>query len=463
MALEYPSNLTSQPTASNSLKWGMLAVLILLGLGVWYIVHQHGSNQQNTEKSQGASGDKPRANSVRVAAVAQQNVKIYLDALGTVTPRNAVTVTSQITGPLLRVAFTEGQMVKAGQLLAEIDPQPYQAQLAQAQGQLIKDEALLANARVDMQRYETLWKQDSIAKQQVDTQAALIRQYQGAVAVDQAQIKSAKVQLGYTRIVAPISGRIGLRQIDPGNIVQASTGAIATIAQLQPITVLFSVPQSELPAIVQRMQQVKSLPTEAYNRAQTIKIADGSLLTTDNQIDVATDTIKMRAIFNNQDNALFPNQFVNIKLLLDEKINALVMPVAAMQRAKNGDFVYVFNAADSTVHRQTVKTGYVQGELVIVEDGLKAGDQLVVDGTDKLKDGAKVKVVSQHAANADDAAMADVQATQPATTQADGTIAAPTPQNDAPAPATAGEAKASSAADVAAKQINAHRHRQSNP
>lgn len=387
-------------------KWGLLT-LIIFASGVWFWKHhtgqtvdagaQVGAGEKSGRGSKFGKDSKPQP--VSVAKVMQRDVSVYLDALGTVTPRNTVTVIPRVSGQLKSVSFHEGQMVKAGELLAQIDAQPFEVALAQAEGQLLKDKALLENALIDLNRYTTLKAQDSIAEQQVATQQSLVSQYRGAVAVDQSQINSAKLQLSYCRIVAPISGRIGLRQVDAGNLLQ-STGAtgIATITQVQPITALFSLPEDYLPKV--NKQHAEPLAVDAFDRAQTEKLSTGKLLTTDNQIDVTTGTIKMRAVFDNNDGKLFPNQFVNIKLLLEVKKDALLIPAAALQRGRKGEYVYVVDDT-KTVTQTPVKSGYVDGESVVIEHGLTLGQAVVIDGTDKLKDGAKVKVVDMDAAQSD--------------------------------------------------------------
>lgn len=389
-------------------KWGVLT-LIVLASGAWFWKHHTAQPAGASMQAEGggksgrgaAFGKDSKPKPVSAAKVMQRDVRVYVDALGTVTPRNTVTVIPRVSGQLESVRFHEGQMVKAGELLAQIDAQPFQVALAQAEGQLLKDKALLENALIDLNRYTTLKAQDSIAEQQVATQQSLVSQYRGAVAVDQSQINSAKLQLSYCRIIAPISGRIGLRQVDAGNLLQSTgTTGIATITQVQPITVLFSLPEDYLPRV--NAHRTEPLIVDAFDRAQTEKLATGKLLTTDNQIDVTTGTIKMRAVFDNNDGKLFPNQFVNIKLLLEVKKDALLIPAAALQRGRNGEYVYVVDDT-KTVIQTHVKSGYVDGDSVVIEQGLTAQQSVVIDGTDKLKDGAKVKVVDMNASQSDEA------------------------------------------------------------
>lgn len=346
-------------------------------------------------EGQGARyGGQDRAQPVSVAAVGRRDVPLWLTAIGSAVPRNLVTVRTRVDGELFKVHFTEGQTVKQGQLLAEIDPRPFQAQLTQANGQLARDSALLQNARIDLERYRDLWSKDSIPRQQLDTQEALVRQYQGTVENDRGLVENAKVQLAYTRISAPVSGRVGLRLVDPGNQVHAAdANGLVSIAQLQPMTVVFAVPETDLPGINRRLGGGDPLPVEAWDRDQKNRLAAGRLLTTDNQIDLATGTIKLKAEFANADNALFPNQFVNVRLLLGTQKDATVVPGAAVMRGAHGAFVYTVDGANG-VKSVPVAPGAADGELVAVEGAVKPGDRVVTDGADKLRDGAKVEVIS---------------------------------------------------------------------
>ena len=374
-----------------------LIAAVLVGLigGVWYWSAHHA--QPASAAGGGRGGMKgaggSRAQPVSVAAVRRTDIRVWLNALGTVTPRNLVSVRAKVDGTLLKVNFREGQMVKTGELLAEIDPRPFQIQLDQARGQLTRDTALLDNARLDLARYQELLGKDAIARQQVETQAALVRQYLGTVESDRSQVANARLQLEYTRVTAPTSGRIGLRQVDPGNQVHASdANGLASIAQLQPTTVVFAVPEANLPAINRRVGAHEAIPVEAWDREQTHHLANGRLLTTDNQIDPATGTIRIKAGFANRDNALFPNQFVNIRLLLDTLTQVVAIPSAAIQRGDKGSFVYRVDA-DGKVAMVPVSPGAVDGEWVAVTGAIEAGDKVVIDGADKLRDGARAEII----------------------------------------------------------------------
>ena len=331
-----------------------------------------------------------QATPVGVATVTSGDVNVTLNALGTVTPLATVTVKPQVGGQLVRINFTEGETVRAGQVLAEIDPKPYQAALDQANGQLARDQAQLANAEVDLKRYQTLAAQNSIAAQQVDTQAALVRQLQGVIKSDQANVEAAEINLNYATIKSPITGRVGLRQVDIGNLLSAgqATG-IAVVTQLQPISVVYSVPEDSIADIMTRLRQGGKLNSDAYDRGQNKKLATGILATVDNQIDTTTGTVKLRAMYDNTNTELFPNQFVNIKLLVNTLHKQLVVPAAAIQRGASGTFVFLVNP-DHTVSMRNVMLGQTADDRVAVASGLMAGDTVVVDGADRLRDGAKV-------------------------------------------------------------------------
>ena len=344
--------------------------------------------------TKGAPGGAPRVTPVIAAAVTQGDIDLIVNGLGTVTPLRTVTVRTRVDGELMRVLFQEGELVKEGQLLAEIDPRAFHVQLQQAQGQLARDRALLENARLDLERYKTLFQQDSIAKQQVDTQASLVRQYEAAVTMDRSQIESAKLQLAYSKVTAPISGRIGLRLVDPGNIVRSGDqNGLVVITQLQPVAVLFTVPQDLLPSVMKRIQSGEEISVEAWDREQRTKLADGRLASADNQVDPQTGTVKLKAQFENADGGLFPNQFVNARMKLDTLRDVVIVPSAAVQRGAQGMFVYVVKP-DNTVELRTVTLGPLDGQRQAINNGLRAGETVVTDGVDRLRPGAQVEVAA---------------------------------------------------------------------
>jgi multidrug efflux system membrane fusion protein len=338
---------------------------------------------------------------VGVATAATGDVRVVLNALGTVTPLATVTVKTQIAGQLQQIAFTEGQMVHKGDFLAQIDPRPYQAALEQDEGQLAHDQALLKQSQADLVRYQTLLRQDSIARQQAEDQTFLVQQYQGSIRSDQAQIDTQKLNLVYCHIVAPVDGRVGLRQVDQGNYVQTSdSNGIVVITQEQPISVVFTIAEDDLPAVQKQLRAGTALTVAAYDRANVTLIASGTLATTDNQIDTTTGTVKLRALFANPDEALFPNQFVNARLLVNTLHGVVTVPAAAIQRGAPGTFAYVV-AADNTVSVRVLKLGVTDGDKVQVTSGLNAGDRVVIDGTDRLREGAKVSVQPARTGTAD--------------------------------------------------------------
>jgi multidrug efflux system membrane fusion protein len=332
---------------------------------------------------------------VNVATAEKGEIPLTVNALGTVTPLATVTVRPQVTGYIVRIAFQEGQMVKEGDVLAVVDPQPYRLALQQAEGQLGRDQAQLHNAEIDLERYQTLFAQDSIARQQLDTQNALVRQYRGVVQADEAAVGTARLNLERCEIRAPLTGRVGLRQVDQGNYVaNGDANGIAVITQVQPISVLFTVPEDQLQQVLQRVRSGAILPVTALDRSQKTRIAAGTLSTIDNKIDTATGTVKLRAIFDNADERLFPNQFVNVELLVDTLKDVTVLPVAAIQRGAPGTFVYAVDK-DSKVSVRPVKLGAQTPEKVAVETGAAPGDVVVTDGADRIRDGALVLLPGQ--------------------------------------------------------------------
>jgi membrane fusion protein, multidrug efflux system len=377
--------------------WIGLAVVILAGVGIYLL----GAPSRGADSRPSRQGQNPAARGVPVVTAAAEtgDMQVYLTALGTVTPLNMVTVKSRVDGQLMRVLFSEGQFVKAGDLLAEIDPRPFQVQLEQAEGQMNHDQALLKNAQLDLERYQVLFQQDSIAKQQLDTQEALVRQYQAQLKVDQGQIDSARLQLTYCRITAPIAGRVGLRLVDPGNIVHASdANGLIVITQTDPIAVIFAIPEDNLGRVQQQMQGGRKLAAEAYDRDLKKRLATGFLMTIDNQIDQSTGTVKFKAVFPNPNGALFPNQFVNTRLLVDTLHDAVIVPTAAIQHSPTSAFVFVVKP-DNTVEARNVQPATTEGEQTAVASGLKSGEVVVTDGVDKLQPGSKIARAPQAAAS----------------------------------------------------------------
>ena len=399
-SMELPEPGTRDSSAARPSKsrwWLWIVILAVVAIGIWYY-RGHSTSEADgkaatgtgtTGKGKGA-GAAGMTVPVVVATAQKGDLPVYLIGLGSVTAFNTVTVRSRVDGQIVKVNFTEGQFVHAGDALIEIDPRPYQVMLEQAEGQLAKDQAQLHDVQVDFERYTLLFNEGVIAKQQVDTQQAQVGQYQGAIKADQATIDNAKLQLVYSRITAPISGRVGLRLVDQGNIVHSSdTTGLLVITQLQPISVIFTLPQDQLQQVLVKLRGGGQLPVEAYGRDDLTKIADGKLATIDNTIDPTTGTYKLKSIFSNENNVLFPNQFVNVHMLVDTKRGLIVVPAAAIQRGPQGTYVYVV-AGGNTANIRTVTIAQTTGNDVGISSGLNPGDVVVIDGTDKLQDGSKV-------------------------------------------------------------------------
>jgi multidrug efflux system membrane fusion protein len=370
--------------------WIVLLAVCLIGVGAYVLFVK--AQSRAPKKGQG-----PVTPPVPVVAVEAKKASfnVYISGLGSVTPLNTVTVRTRVDGQLMEVLYREGQIVRSGDLLARIDPRPFEVQLTQAEGQMARDVAQLKNAQLDLERFQVLWKQDSVAKQQLDTQEALVRQLEGTIKTDQGQIDSAKLQLVYCQITAPIGGRVGLRLVDPGNIVHASdVNGLVVITQLQPITVIFPIPEDSLPQVLARLKTGERLPVEAYDREMRQRLAVGSLLTVDNQIDPTTGTVRLKAIFSNEKNELFPNQFVNARLQVDVRREATVVASPALQRGPQGTFVYVVKA-DRTATVRMVTVGEIQGGEASLKSGLSPGELVVVDGADRLREGTRVDLRPQ--------------------------------------------------------------------
>ena len=371
-------------------RWPWLLAVVLLA-GVGYGLHATSATRQPASAETAARQVGP-AVPVSVATAREGDLPVYLTGLGSVTAFNTVSVKSRVDGQLIKVAFQEGQFVHEGDLLAEIDPRPFEVQLTQAEGQMARDAALLKDAQINLARYRELLERKLIAKQQVDDQAALVGQYVGAVKMDQGLIDNARLQLTYSHITAPISGRVGLRLVDAGNMVHATDpNGLLVITQVQPIAVLFTLPEDNLPPILGKVRAGERLTVEAYDRAGQNKIAAGALLTVDNQIDQSTGTTRLKAIFPNDDDVLFPNQFVNARLLLDVRKGAVIVPLAGIQRGPQGTFVYLVKP-DHTVDVRQVTLGPTSATDAAIEAGLSVGEVIVIEGVDKLRAGSTVQV-----------------------------------------------------------------------
>jgi len=394
--------LMTEPTASKSrrgrslIRWiGGVAFLALVSVGVWYWL----SHRQANADGASARSNMRITTTVGIAVAKKGDIQIFLNGLGTVTPPATVTIKPQVSGQLVRVAFTEGQHVKKGDFLAQIDPRPFQAVLDQQEGQLERDRALLENARVDLVRYQKLNSQDSVSHQTLDTQVALVHQYEGTVRMDQGLVESAQVNLDYCHIVSPVDGVVGLRQVDEGNYVQTSDASgLVVVTQIDPMTVIFTVTEDDISKVTARLTGDAVLPVTAYDRTNSTAITEGKLGSVDNQVDTTTGTVKLRAIFDNRDAKLFPQQFVNAKLLVDTLQDAVIIPTAAIQLGAPGSYVYVVNA-DSTVSVRVIKPGPIDGEKAAVLSGLDLGETIVSDGVDRLYDGAKVQLPEKRPSN----------------------------------------------------------------
>ena len=371
-----------------------VAVILLVGISAFWFYNKPAEQTGKAGSSKRGPAGEGRPLPVQAATAKSGDVDVSINALGTVAARNTATVKARVDGQLVRIAFREGQTVREGEALADIDPRPYQILLDQSKGQLLRDQALLDNAKLDFERYRGLLAKDSIAKQQVDAQEALVRQYEGVVQTDRAQVGNTQLQLGFTHITAPVSGKLGLRQIDVGNMIHGSdTNGLVVITQTQPINVIFAIPADDISSVLARLHTGEALLVDALDRDGKTKLATGKLLTVDNQIDATTGTVKLKAEFANTDDKLFPNQFVNARLRVDTRHNAILIPMAAVQRGTQGTFVYVVGQ-DRAVAIRPVTLGPVSGDIVAIEKGLATGEQVVTDGTDKLRDGAKVEVTT---------------------------------------------------------------------
>lgn len=390
---------TASPAGSRWWIW-LLVLALAAGVGYWYFRGRSASHAQDSQAvpggsgagggRRGAGGLGAQVISVVAAQAQRSDLPVYFNGLGTVTAFNTVTVRSRVDGQIVKINFTEGQFVNAGDSLVEIDPRPFQVMLEQAEGQLAKDQAQRKDAEANLDRFKLLFKEGVIPKQQLDTQAAQVGQFDGAIRTDQGQIDNAKLQLAYCHITAPISGRVGLRLVDSGNIVHASdSSGLLVITQLQPISVIFSLPQDQLPQVASKLRAGGQLSVDAFDRDDTDKIESGKLLTIDNQIDTTTGTYKLKAVFDNSKNLLFPNQFVNVHLLVDVRRNLVVVPAAAIQRGPQGTYVYAVDSGN-TVKIRPVSLAQTTGNFVGLSSGLQGGELVVTDGQDKLQEGSKV-------------------------------------------------------------------------
>ncbi|NIY46172.1 MdtA/MuxA family multidrug efflux RND transporter periplasmic adaptor subunit [Cedecea colo] len=391
-----------------NIRWLFIAGIVIIAVAAVYFWRSGATSDSDAQKStqqQGAGGGRHGMRGgalapVQAATATSESVPRYLTGLGTITAANTVTVRSRVAGQLLAIHFQEGQQVKAGDLLAEIDPSQFKVALAQAQGQLAKDRATLANAQRDLARYQQLVKTNLVSRQELDAQQALVSESAGTLKADEASVASAQLQLDWSRITAPVDGRVGLKQVDVGNqIASGDTTGIVVLTQTHPIDLVFTLPESDIATVVKAQKAGSALSVEAWDRTNKQKLSTGSLLSLDNQIDATTGTIKLKARFNNEDDTLFPNQFVNARMLIDTQQNAVVIPTSALQMGNEGNFVWVLNA-DNKVSKHLVTTGIQDSQKVVISAGLSAGDRVVTDGIDRLTEGAKVEVVEAHSATA---------------------------------------------------------------
>ena len=403
-------------------RWAMVIGVVIVAIAALWYWHSHSNTQTAAGAHAPQAGRKAAAGGrkgmplapVQAATAVEGEVPRYLSGLGTITAANTVTVRSRVDGQLMALHFQEGQQVKAGDLLAEIDPSQFKVALAQAQGQLAKDKATLANAQRDLARYQQLVKTNLVSRQELDAQQALVSESQGTIKADEASVASAQLQLDWSRITAPIDGRVGLKQVDIGNqISSGDTTGIVVITQTHPIDLVFTLPESDIPTVVQAQKAGQTLSVEAWDRTNKQKLSDGTLLSLDNQIDTTTGTIKLKARFTNQDDALFPNQFVNARMLVSTEQNAVLIPTAALQMGNDGHFVWVLNEQNK-VSKHTVTPGIQDSQQVAISAGLSAGDRVVTDGIDRLTEGAQVEVVTAQNADAAPAAQAKTHGTRAA-------------------------------------------------
>ena len=393
-----PDNtIPEQKPKRNPIRPWMLLLIVGAAVGIWMLRGQArkgqagGNESQKSERNTKGGGRGSQPMPVAVAKARRGDIPVYQTGLGSVTAFYTVTVRSRVDGQLMRVLVKEGDFVREGQPLAQIDPRPFQVQLQQAEGQMARDQAQLQNARLDLARYQTLIAQDAIPRQQLDTQKATVQQFEGTVKQDEAAIANARLQITYANITAPISGRVGLRQVDPGNIVHASdANGLIVITQLQPITALFTIPEDSLQPVLKKLRAGSRLPVEAFNRDFTRKLDSGRLLTVDNQIDPQTGTSTMKAVFDNRAGTLFPNQFVNIRMLVDTERNQVIIPAVALQHGQQGTFVYVLKP-DSTAEARPVTVGITVDETMSIRSGLSEGETVITEGTDKLQPGSPVR------------------------------------------------------------------------